>query len=591
MATRDLCRDTFPTIESRSLKTTSARWVFPEVDQAREDELARALGVSALAARILVKRGYGSPEQAAAFLRPSLDALHDPFRMKGMREAAARIARAVREREPVLLYGDYDVDGTTSIVILKRVLELAGAVCDFHVPHRLKDGYGMQPEAIRAAADAGTKLVVSVDTGIRAAEVVRYARELGVDVVVTDHHLPEAELPPAHAVLNPTQPGCEYPDKNLCGAGVAFKLAQALLAEMPFDGARARRLTLSLLKLVAIATVADVVPLTGENRVIVKHGLSGLGESPNPGLRALLDVAGFAPGDVPTAGQVAFRIAPRINAAGRMASARDVIEMFLTSDGGRAKELAKQLDVLNQDRQDAEQHMLRQAIEVCDERPVDESRRGLVFAGKDWHRGVAGIVASRLVERFWRPVFVLSIDEEAGEAVGSGRSAGGFHLLEALEAMPDVFRKFGGHKQAAGVTLPLGKLGEFERRFNEYACARLAPEDLCARYEVDAVARVDEMRTEVVRDVLAMGPFGCGNPQPIVAVRGALLPEPPSLMKERHVKFRLVQGDRLVLCKGWNWGEQIERLPSGVMLDALLALEEDSYSAWSAVLKDVRTSE
>src|SRR5579884_2897195 len=275
-------------------------------------------------------RGYREPEQARRFFEPRLSDLHDPFLLAGMEAAVSRLRLAIERQESILLYGDYDVDGTSSIVILKKGIELAGGRATFHVPHRLRDGYGMRSEVVEEAAASGVSLIVSVDTGIRATEVVRHASALGIDVIVTDHHLPEAELPPAYAVLNPNRPDCTYPDKNLCGAGVAFKLADALITHLGWEKTRRERLLDSLLKLVAIATVADVVPLTGENRVIVKRGLSGLDRVRNAGLRALLDVSGFAEGDAPNAGQVAFRVAPRINAAGRMATASDVIDMFLT---------------------------------------------------------------------------------------------------------------------------------------------------------------------------------------------------------------------------------------------------------------------
>ena len=569
-----------------------ARWNFPEIDPERARWLSAQLKVAPLTARILVKRGYADPESARRFLQPSLDSLHDPFLMKGMDAAAQRLLQAVRNHEKILLYGDYDVDGTTSIVLLSKVLQMAGIDAGFHVPHRLKDGYGMRLEVIKEAALNGTRLIVSVDTGIRANEVVKYARELGVDVIVTDHHLPEAEIPPAVAVLNPNQPGCEYPEKNLCGAGVAFKLVQALLRLLEIPPARVRRLTESFLKIVAIATVADVVPLVGENRVIVKHGLRGLTDTSNVGLRSLLGVAGFQPGEVPTAGQVAFRLAPRINATGRMDSAANVIELFLTSDETRAGELSILLDEFNKERQEVERTILAAALKETEEWPVDDERRALVFAGEGWHRGVAGIVASRLVERFHRPVFVLEIDPEKNQAVGSGRSVPSFHLLDALESMPDLFVKFGGHRQAAGLTLAADRLDEFKRRFSLYARDRLAVEDLCSRYEIDAELELRELTPSTAREVLSLGPFGYGNPSPVLAVRGATLREPPSILKEKHLKFFLSKDRYPLLCKAWNWVERLDEFPqdSQTRIDAVFALEDDSYSGYSATLRDLRPS-
>src|SRR5579884_1179732 len=469
-----------------------ARWIFPTPDSASESRLVRELGINPITARVLVRRGFSDPASAQAFLQPSLDDLHDPLLMAGMEAARERLLRAIAAREPILICGDYDVDGTVSVVVLKKAIEMAGGAADFHVPHRLRDGYGVRPEVVEEAAAGGIRLIVTGDTGMRATAVVRAARELGIDVIVTDHHLPEDELPPAIAVLNPNRRDCEYPEKNLCGAGVVFKLVQSLISRLDFDIARRRRVLESFLRMVAIATVADVVPLSGENRIIVKHGLAGLRGARNHGLRALLDIAGFGAARAPSSSEVAFRIAPRINAAGRMASATDVIELFLTADPARAKEIAARLHDLNKDRQDTEADIVRQVLEECAREPVDDSQAALVFCGRDWHRGVVGIVASRLVERFCRPVFVLSEDAEASIAEGSGRSIPAFHLLEALESMPDLFTRFGGHRQAAGLGLALERVPEFRRRLNDYARARLTPEHFCPVLETGCLAMAAE---------------------------------------------------------------------------------------------------
>ncbi len=371
------------------------RWVLPAATRDETVALASRLRVGYAAACVLLSRGLGDEAAAARFLNPSLEDLHDPLLLAGMGAAVERFTRAVKAGEKILIYGDYDVDGTSSVVLLTKAIEMAGGQADYHIPHRLKDGYGMRPEVVEAASAQGVRLIVSVDTGIRAAEVVARANELGIDVIVTDHHLPEAELPPAVAVLNPNRPDCAYPEKNLCGAAVAFKLARAMLRALGWPESRLRRVSESLLKLVAIATVADVVPLTGENRIIVKHGLAGLNDVRNPGLRALLEVAGFTGGAVPSARQVAFQIAPRMNAAGRMDTARRVVEMFLTADAGRAREIAAELHEQNAERQQVEAAMR----EACEKIAVDQADAALVFYAEGWHRGVLGIVASRLVER------------------------------------------------------------------------------------------------------------------------------------------------------------------------------------------------
>ena len=554
------------------------------MDRDVAERLARELRIGMPAALVLAHRGLSEPACARRFLAPSLDDLHDPRLLRGMDEAVARLCQAIRAGEKILIYGDYDVDGTTSVVLLTKAIELAGGKAGYHVPHRLKDGYGMRNEVVEAAAAAGVTLVISVDTGIRAAEVVARANELGIDVVVTDHHLPEAALPPALAVLNPNQPGCLYPEKNLCGAGVAFKLAQALFGTLGWPDARVRRMIESLMKMAAIATVADVVPLTGENRVIVKHGLDGLGAVRNPGLRALLDVAGFVNGRVPSARQVAFQIAPRLNAAGRMDTARSTVELFLTQDAERARSLAALLQEQNTDRRQVEAEIR----ELCEQVTVEDGAVALVYYAENWHRGVLGIVASRLVERLHRPVFVLSLNPEDGMAQGSGRSIPAFHLLDALESMRDLFLRFGGHKHAAGVTLDPGRVPEFRERFNACAAALLRPEDLSPTSEIDAVLELREIDERSVGSVFGLAPFGHGNPPPLFAALNVEVAGPPVVWKEKHLRVMVRQNGRTLALKAWNFAERAAELPARGRVDVAFSLEEDSYSGWAAVLRDVR---
>jgi len=570
------------------------KWTIPESDAGETAALAGALGITIPAARVLWARGHRSPEQAGRFLQPSIADLADPALLKDMPLAVARLRRAIEQRERILLYGDYDVDGTSAVVILKKGLELLGGNVSFHVPHRLKDGYGMRSEVVEEAAAAGVALIVSVDTGIRANDVVRHAGGLGIDVIVTDHHLPETELPPAVAVLNPNRPDCGYPEKNLCGAGVALKLMDALIRDVGWEPSRRERLIDSLLKLVAIATVADVVPLTGENRVIVKRGLAGLDRVRNPGMRALLDVSGFPEGESPNARQVAFQVAPRINAAGRMASAADVIEMFLTEDAEVARTLAAKLHELNSDRRDTEADIARAIFEQCVEQPVTDLDAALVFAGEGWHRGVVGIVASRVVERFHRPAFVLGL--ENGLAQGSGRSIPVFHLLEALEAMPDLFDKFGGHHQAAGITMEAGRVEEFRARLRAYAGERLTPADFERELAIDAEIALEEINDASVADILRLAPFGFGNAAPTFALRGVEIAAPPEIIKEKHVFLRLKVNGRTIRAKAWNFAERMAELAPGSRLDLALQFEDDPYSAargyapWQAIVRDVRAA-
>jgi single-stranded-DNA-specific exonuclease len=534
---------------------------------------------------LLVARGCDTAISARKFLRPAWEDLHSPSELRDMPAAVDRLLRAIHSGERIEIHGDYDVDGTTSTVILKTAIEMAGGKCTFCIPHRLRDGYGMQLVAVERAATAGVTLIVSVDTGIRANAVVERARELGIDVVITDHHLPETELPRAVAVVNPNRSDCGYPNKGLCGVGVAFKLVEALLSRLNWDAAKLRRVLDSFLKLVAIGTVADVVPLRGENRAIVKLGLAGLKTVTNPGLRALLDAAGVQAGASPTARQVGFQIAPRINAAGRMASADRVVELFFTRDEVRAREIAAELQSLNTERQAEEAEI----VEFCLSQPVDEAHFALVLNGAKWHRGVLGIVASRMVERYGRPTFVLG--EEAGECVGSGRSIPGFHLLDALETMRELFVKFGGHSHAAGLTLRAEQVEIFRERLNAKAAACLTPEDLKPALEIDAVARLQDLDDGFFEQLQALEPFGSGNRSPLFAAFGLEVEGEPRLMKEKHLRVRLRQGARMLNFKGFHFAGRLDEFGPGARIDAAFAIEEDTYmGGWSAILKDVRAA-
>ena len=583
-----------------SWRRSAAQWDVRRAATASVIALQKDLGLPALVAAVLANRGFDDVGSAQEFLSPKLDALHDPLRMRDMDRAVARLLEAIRKREPVLLYGDYDVDGTASIVVLKKTIEILGGCADFHVPHRLNEGYGMRNEVIDRAAATGVRLIVSVDTGIRANAVVAYANALGIEAIVTDHHLPEAELPPAVAVLNPNRRDCDYPEKNLCGAGVTFKLVQALLLASGMPPARQAALLDSFLKPVAIATVADIVPLTGENRVIVRRGLSGLREVRNHGLRALLNVAGFDEGECPSAHQVAFRLAPRINAAGRMDTARDVVELFLTGDVARASELADKLDALNRERQQVETAIVEAILEKCTEQADALDSYGLVFAEPGWHAGVLGIVASRLVERFHRPVFVLS-DSTIGDGEyacwsGSGRSIPAFHLVEALEAMPELFTRFGGHRQAAGLTMRVEHLDQFRLRFAQAAAHALKADDLRPVYAVDAEASFTELTDSCVAHLMALGPYGFGNPLPLFYACGVEVAGPAKPLKDgKHLNVPLRHNGRLLFSKAWNFGDRASLFSTGAILDVLFQIEDDpsgskrGYGSWCLSVKDARS--
>jgi len=564
---------------------------------------------------MLVARGIATPAAAEVFLHPTLDSLlddpaTDPMRMRGMAEAVERILAAIRAAEPMLIYGDYDVDGTTATVLLKTALERIGlaiqpqrpAQVSYHVPHRIREGYGMQNAILGEAAAAGVRLVISVDTGIRAIAEAVEARALGLDLVVTDHHLPDgAAIPDALAVINPAQPGCLYPNKHLCGAAVAFKLAQALLLaaapETPDPAAyldRVRRVLLpSFLKLVAIATIADSVPLTGENRAIAALGLAALARPVQPGLRALMQLAKLPLDRAPTATEVGFRLAPRINAAGRMDIAGDVVELFLTRDVVRARELGEKLDRLNQERRaseagalDAIEGELLGLLDPAGAYPAE----CLILDHPEWHRGVLGILASRVVDRTGRPA--LAITHADGNAHGSGRSIPGFHLLDALTAVHGIgceaplFHRFGGHAHAVGFSLSSDRLAELRARMKAYAAALPTAPLLVPQLDYDAELSLAEITPELSEWVERCAPFGIANPEPVLLMRNAVLAAPVRLIQERHICLQLTQSGaqaRKISALGWsrgpaNWPARCGELglAQGSAIDLLFRLKQNT---------------
>ena len=525
------------------------QWVTKSVEQEQVDALAQALlsapalklrgdlRLSATLASLLVMRGIQDAAAAQRFLAPQLTDLHSPYLMTGMKAAIERLDAAIERKEGILIYGDYDVDGTTAIVILKTAIELCGGAADFHVPHRIREGYGMKDDVIERAAAAGIRLIISVDTGIRAFAAAETAERLGVDLIVTDHHLPGSDgVPKALAVLNPNQPGCEYPCKALCGAGVAFKLAQALM-EKRLTGKDQSRLLMSFMKVVAIATIADAVPLTGENRVFTKLGLDALRRAVNPGLKALLEMAQIPATRPPTSGEIAFRIAPRLNAAGRMDVARDVIELFSVKDPVRAREIAARLDQLNAERQEEERKILEAIDQRFEQEPDLRNASCVVIDGDGWHRGVIGITATRVVERCGRPTLVLSHDH--GEAHGSGRSIRAFHLLDALESCRELFTRYGGHSHAVGFSLPSARVPELRAHLDEYARVRLTPADFEPVLDVDAELDLLEVTPDLFQALERLEPFGQGNPEPVFSARAVRMMAPPKILKDKHVKLRL----------------------------------------------------
>ena len=580
-------------------KLLRQRWSFVEPHPAEAAELARAARLPLVLAELLIARGVTQPAEAFAFLNPEVSHLHDPLLMLGMDAAIARLEQAIAAREPVLLCGDYDVDGTTAVVLLKTAIEMLGGIARFHVPHRLREGYGLQSSVLEEAYAEGARLVITVDTGMRAFAEAETARRLGLDLIITDHHLLEAgdAVPHALAILNPNQPGCAYPEKFLCGAAIALKLAQAILERR--DQARTREKTLpSFLKMAAIATIADAVPLCGENRVIAALGLRELRHPAGAGLRALFAAAALDPAARALTGyDVAFRLAPRINAAGRMDVASDVVELFTTRDAARAAELAAKLERLNRERRETEVT----ALTAIEKRLAGDAElaaeRLLVIDGEGWHRGVIGILASRVVERTAKPAIVVSIED--GVAYGSGRSVDGFQLLNAIESCADLFTRFGGHAFAVGFALPADALPELKRRLRLYAEERLAAREPEQLLHIHAELPLDRITSVLVGWLRKLEPFGHGNPEPVFVARRVRLLSPPRMMKERHMRLELAQdsvqpqplpgSSGALRAVGWHMAARAAQLglSQGSLIDLAYRIRENEHPEYGGLEAEI----
>ena len=550
-------------------------WEARRCDEAHADVVARELGVSPVTARLLCIRGLGDLDGARRFLSPSLDDLHDPFRLADMGVAVDRILAAIARHERVAIHGDYDVDGVTSTVILRRALELLGADVVHYIPERLRDGYGLQPAALARLHADGVRLAISVDCGIRADEAARHAAALGLDLIITDHHEPDVALPPALAVINPKRHDCTYPDKNLAGVGVALKLVQALCHRTGRTGWLP-----AFVKIAAIGTLADVVPLIGENRVIAKLGLATLTTGPHKiGLRALLESCGLAGKEIDSY-HIGFVIGPRVNAAGRMSTPDIAARLLLAADetmADEARALADQLNAENLRRQKEEADIVAQARRIVDTDLDVGSRTVIVVGGEGWHRGVIGIVASKLVEALNRPAVVLSIVGEV--AHGSCRSIPSFDMLSALDSCSVVLTKFGGHRQAAGLTLEASRIRELRGRINEYADRYLQPDDLRPRLWIDGALAFRSITPQVASELTALAPFGAGNSCPVFRTGGVEVVDGPRLVKDRHLKMALRQDGRVMRGIAWRAADReafVSQYRAGI--DLAYSLEQDTWN-------------
>jgi single-stranded-DNA-specific exonuclease len=532
--------------------------------------LTDALRLPEAVCAVLAGRGHADPEAAKRFLRPLLAHLHDPALLTDGPEAAERMARAVREGESILVHGDYDVDGICATALLTRFLRSRGANVTPFVPHRLRDGYDLSDAGLRAAVDARASLIVTADCGTVALEPLARARALGIDVVVTDHHTVGPSMPPAFAFVNPQRPDCPYPEKGLCGTGLAFKLAELAARALGADPSEVH----ALLDLVALATVADLVPLRTENRVLVKFGLRRFADSRVLGVRALLEVAGVDAGSV-TAGQLGFVVAPRINAAGRIGESADALRLLLTEDADEAAALAGRLEAVNRTRQEEDRRTLAEALELL-EREYDADRDyGVVLAAEGWHPGVIGIVASRVVERIHRPTVLLALDGEKGR--GSARSIPGFHLYDALAACREHMGRFGGHAQAAGMDMARASVPALREAFNAEARRRLLPDDLQPMLRADLEIDLAEVDLGLLHWLEYLGPHGIGNARPVFFARAVRL-ERARVLKEAHLKVSLRAGSGVL--DGIGFGLAARHPPEaldGGLHDVLLRLERNEW--------------
>jgi single-stranded-DNA-specific exonuclease len=572
------------------------RWMIAETNPLAE-ELAGRLKVSPLVSQILLNRGVSDAQACQDFLRPSLKCLHDPGLLPGLAGAAERIAKAIRDQEKIVVYGDYDVDGITATSILWHAIRVLGGSIQYYIPHRLEEGYGLNSEALTEICDAGAKLIITVDCGITALAPANVARQRGVDLIITDHHDWHGSpplLPDCFAIVHPrlNAPDAKpYPNPHLCGAGVAFKLAWGI--GMAMSGANRvsetfRNFLIDATALAALGTIADVVPLVGENRILAAFGLGGLKQSRLTGIRALIESASLT-GQTLDAYHVGFLLAPRLNASGRMGHAKLAVEMLTDASAERATEIALFLEQQNRERQQLEREILQQALEQAASLGYDgEDCRGIVLGAQGWHAGVIGIVASRIVERFHRPTLMIALNNGHGQ--GSGRSVGGFHLAKALEACGSHLLNYGGHEMAAGLKLESVHFEDFRKAFCEYAATALTPEQLVPELKLEAVAMLSHVSAALVTDLARLGPFGHGNRRPVLCCRDVTLAAPPRRVGRTgdHLQLFIRQGNATMKCIAFNAGNWFDRLQAGTRLDLAAEATLNEFNGQSSVELEIK---
>jgi single-stranded-DNA-specific exonuclease len=555
----------------RMLKSRT-RWVVKHTDQQKAEELAKAMNIAPTTAALLVNRGIHTVETARYFLLEQTLSFHDPFLLKGMDVLVERVKLAIQEDEPILIFGDYDADGVSSTTVMMRVLMDLGANVDYYIPNRFTEGYGPNEAAFRKAAEKGIKLIITVDTGISALHEAKVARELGLDLIITDHHEPGPVLPEALAIIHPKLEGSVYPFRDLAGVGVAFKVAHALYGFVPEE----------LLEIAAIGTIADLVSLTGENRQIARHGISQLKRTNNHGLRALLSLTKTEPSSI-SEETIGFMIGPRINAAGRLGSADPAVRLLLTESREEAMMLAEEIDLLNKERQSLVAAISEEAIEEVERNFPVRDNQVLVIGKEGWNPGVIGIVASRLVEKFYRPTIVLSFDKEKGIAKGSARSIAGFDLFKNLSTCRDILPHFGGHPMAAGMTLGLENVDQLRERLNALAAGQLSEQDLIPVTQVDLEVCLDEISLESIKEMGQLAPYGVDNPKPKVMIKNAKIASMRRIgSNNSHIKMTLANGGASLDGVGFGLGKLYEQISP---ISSLSVIGELSINEWNNIRK------
>jgi single-stranded-DNA-specific exonuclease len=575
------------------------RWSISPPDE-RASELAARLKTSPLLAQILLNRGISEQQDCMDFLRPSPKGLADPALMPNLKVAAERIAKAIRDKEKVVVYGDYDVDGITATAILWHAIRLLGGEVDYYIPHRIDEGYGLNAEALAQICDAGAKVIVTVDCGITAVEQAKVACDRGVDLIITDHHewhVVEIEgerrpiFPECLTIVHPRLPGSAYPNPHICGAGVAFKLAWgiglAVCGAEKVDAAF-REYLVEATALAALGTIADVVPLVGENRILAHWGLGGLKNSKLHGIQALIASANLT-GQQLDSYHVGFLLAPRLNACGRMGHAREAVEMLTKADAGRAGEIAIYLETKNRERQGMERKILEQALEQVTLNNFDqEDCRAIVLGGEGWHAGVIGIVASRIVDRTHRPTIMIATTNGHGQ--GSGRSIPGFNLARALEACGMHLDAFGGHEMAAGLKIQTAKLPEFREAFCKHASDVMSAEMMIPELRLECLAELNLLTEALVKDLKRLGPFGHGNRKPLLCCRGLTIAGPPRRVGKTgdHLQLYVKQAQASMKCIAFNYGNMIDQLRTGTVVDLAIEPQLNEYMGRTSVELEVK---